>query len=114
MYVLPMEKHELELVASICTMFSDVLLQENTRHTRTLPLLGDLEASCETDLRDLGPLTKAITLTQGCALGERARSQCMPKYWQSCAIGASPRNRVTPLFGVLRSVGAIQVECRHH
>jgi hypothetical protein len=37
-----MEKHELELVTSTCTMSCNVLLQDCTRHTRTLPLLTDL------------------------------------------------------------------------
>jgi hypothetical protein len=40
-----MEKHELELVMSTCTMSCNVPLQECTRHTRTLPLLTYLEAT---------------------------------------------------------------------
>jgi hypothetical protein len=32
LYVRPMEKHELELVTSNCTMSCNVLLQDNTRH----------------------------------------------------------------------------------
>jgi glycine cleavage system protein P-like pyridoxal-binding family len=31
-YVRPMEKHELELVTSTCTMSSNVMLQDCTRH----------------------------------------------------------------------------------
>jgi hypothetical protein len=42
LYVRPMEKHELELVTSNCTMSWNVLLLDCTRHTRTLPLLTDL------------------------------------------------------------------------
>jgi hypothetical protein len=34
-----MEKHELEQVTSTYTMSCNVLLQDYTRHTRTLPLL---------------------------------------------------------------------------
>jgi hypothetical protein len=41
-YVHPMEKHELELVTSTCTMSCNVLFQDCTRHTPTLPLLTDL------------------------------------------------------------------------
>jgi hypothetical protein len=42
-----------------------------TRHTRTLPLLTDLEASRQTDLRGLGFFPKAVIGTQECAVGER-------------------------------------------
>jgi hypothetical protein len=72
MYVLSMEKHELDLVTSICTMSCDVMLQESTRHTRTLPLLTYLEESRETDLRGLGSGIEAVNGTHECALGERA------------------------------------------
>jgi hypothetical protein len=41
-YVLLMEKHALYLVTSTCTMSCNVVLQNRTRHTRTLPLLTDL------------------------------------------------------------------------
>jgi hypothetical protein len=41
-YVRPMEKHELELVMSTCTICCNVLLHDCTRHTRILPLLTDL------------------------------------------------------------------------
>jgi hypothetical protein len=34
-YVRPMEKHELELVMSTCTMSCNVLLRDCTRHTNT-------------------------------------------------------------------------------
>jgi hypothetical protein len=44
-------------------MSCNVLLHECTRHTRTLPLLTNLEASRETDLRDLGSFTEAVTGT---------------------------------------------------
>jgi hypothetical protein len=53
MYVLPMEKHELELVKSTCTMLCNVLLHDCTRHTRTLPLLTNLDDSREADFRCL-------------------------------------------------------------
>jgi hypothetical protein len=72
MYVLSMEKHELELVTSTCTMFCNVLLHDYTRNIRTLPLLIDLEEIREVDLRGLYSFTKAINGTQECALGERA------------------------------------------
>jgi hypothetical protein len=39
LYVLPIESHKLELVTSTCTMSCNVLLQDCTRHTRTLPPL---------------------------------------------------------------------------
>jgi hypothetical protein len=42
LFVRPMEKHELELVTSTNTMSCNVLLQDFTRHTRTLPLLTDM------------------------------------------------------------------------
>jgi hypothetical protein len=42
-----MENHELELVTSTCTTFCNVLFQECTRHTRTLPLLTDFEDSLD-------------------------------------------------------------------
>jgi hypothetical protein len=40
-----MEKHELELVTSACAMSCNVLLQDYTRHTRTLPLFTNVEAA---------------------------------------------------------------------
>jgi hypothetical protein len=40
-----MEKHKLEIVTSTYTMSFNVLLQDCTRHTRTLPLLTNLEAA---------------------------------------------------------------------
>jgi hypothetical protein len=63
MYVLPMEKHELELVKSTCTMSCKVLLHDCTRHTHTLPLLNDLEDNREADLRGLGSFIEALTRT---------------------------------------------------
>jgi hypothetical protein len=45
MYALQTEKHELELVTSTYTMSCNVVLHDCTRHTRTLPLLTDLEAA---------------------------------------------------------------------
>jgi hypothetical protein len=53
-------------------MSGNVLLQDYTRHTRTLPLLSYLEASRETKLRDLGSFNEVVTRTRECALGERA------------------------------------------
>jgi hypothetical protein len=70
--VRPMEKHELAFVTSTCTMSCKVLLQDCTRHTRTLPLLTDLEAAARQTSVVLSSLTEAITGTQECALGERA------------------------------------------
>jgi hypothetical protein len=67
-----MEKHELELVASTCTMLCNVLLHDCTRHTRTLPLLTDLWGRREAYLRGQSSFTKAVNGTQECALGERA------------------------------------------
>jgi hypothetical protein len=72
MYVLPREKHELDLITSTRRMSCNVLLQDGTRHTRTLPLLTELEANCEVDLRGLGSFTEHVTGTESCALGERA------------------------------------------
>jgi hypothetical protein len=46
-------------------------LYDCTRHTRTLPLLTNLEDIREADLRGLGFFTKAVAVTQECALGER-------------------------------------------
>jgi hypothetical protein len=40
-----MENHELELVTNTFTMSCNVLLHDCTRHTRTHPLLIDLEAA---------------------------------------------------------------------
>jgi hypothetical protein len=67
-----MEKHELELVASTCTMSCNVLLHDCTRHTRTLPLLTDLRGRREADLRGLSLFIEAVTGTHECALGKRA------------------------------------------
>jgi hypothetical protein len=65
MYVL-MEKHEMDLVASTCIIMSyNVLLHEYTRHTRTLPLLKDLEVSHEADLRGIGSFSEAAIRTHG-------------------------------------------------
>jgi hypothetical protein len=72
MCVLPIEKHEFELVTSTCTVSGNVLLQDCTRHARTLHLSTDLEDSREADLRGLGSFTEAITKTRECARGERA------------------------------------------
>jgi hypothetical protein len=59
MYILPMEKHELELVTSTCSYW-EVVLHDYTRHTHTLPLLTNLEDCREADLRGLGPFTYAV------------------------------------------------------
>jgi hypothetical protein len=56
---------------STYTMSGNVMLKECTRHTRTFPLLIDLEANREADLRDLGCFTKAVIGTNECALDER-------------------------------------------
>jgi hypothetical protein len=72
MYVLLMEKRESDLATSTCTMLCSVLLQDCTRHTRTLPLLTDLEDNREADLRGLGSFADAVTRTRECAVGERA------------------------------------------
>jgi hypothetical protein len=72
MYVLPMEKRELDLVTSTCTMSCNVLLHECTCHTCTLPLLTYLEASSETHLRGLGSFIEAVIETRECAMGEPA------------------------------------------
>jgi hypothetical protein len=40
LYVLPMEKHELELVTSICTMYCNVTLHNCTRHIFDMASLG--------------------------------------------------------------------------
>jgi hypothetical protein len=65
-----MEKHELDLVTNTCTISCNyVLLQDFTRHTRTLPFLTNLEGSREADLRGLSPFTDIVTGTQDCALG---------------------------------------------
>jgi hypothetical protein len=53
-------------------MSCNVLLQDCTRHTRTLPLLTDLWSRREADLRGLRSFTEAVTGTQECALGKRA------------------------------------------
>jgi hypothetical protein len=52
-------------------MFCNALLQECTRHNRT-PLLTDLEDIREADFRGLASLTRAVTWTQECVVGERA------------------------------------------
>jgi hypothetical protein len=115
MYVFPMEKHELEFVTSTCAMSCNVLLQDCTRHTRTLPpLLTSFEDNCEDNLRGLSSFNEEVNGTQECALGERAFSRCTHESWQVFAIGASPRGIVTQLYGVPHSTGAREVECRHH
>jgi hypothetical protein len=53
-------------------MYYNVVLHDCTRHTRTLPLLTDLEGNYEVDLRGLGSFIEAVTWTQKRALGERA------------------------------------------
>ena len=55
-----MEKHELELVTSICTMSCNVLLHDYTRHTRTLPLLTDIEAAARQTSVVYAPLMKHL------------------------------------------------------
>jgi hypothetical protein len=72
LYVHPMEKHELAFVTSTYTMSCNVLLHDCTRHTRTLPLLTDLEAAARLTSVVLSSFTEAVTGTQECALGERA------------------------------------------
>jgi hypothetical protein len=52
-------------------MYCNVMLQDRTRHTRTLPLLTDLEAAARQTSVVLSSFTEAITGTQECALGER-------------------------------------------
>jgi hypothetical protein len=52
-------------------MFGNVILKECTYHNRT-PLLTDLEADREADLRGLGLFIEAHTGTQECAPDERA------------------------------------------
>jgi hypothetical protein len=82
-----MEKHELEWVTSTYIMSCNVLLHDCTRHTRTLPLLKDLEDSHEANLRGLGSFTEVVTGTQECALGERAWSQYARVFWQILQLG---------------------------
>jgi hypothetical protein len=53
-------------------MSCNVLLHDYFRHTRTLPLLTDLEESREADLRGLSSFLEAFTRTREWALGERA------------------------------------------
>ena len=60
LYVRPMEKHELAFVTSTCTMSCNALLQDCTRHTRTLPLLTDLEAAARRISVVLVPLLKQL------------------------------------------------------
>jgi hypothetical protein len=67
-----MKKHELELVTSTCKISCNVLLLECIRHTRTLPLLTNLLGRRDADLRGLSSFTESVTRTQECALGERA------------------------------------------
>jgi hypothetical protein len=55
-----MEKHELKLVTSTCTMSCNVLLQDFTRHTRTLPLLTDLEVAARLTSVVYAPLMKQL------------------------------------------------------
>jgi hypothetical protein len=72
LYVRPMAEHELAFLTSTCTMSFNVLLHDNTRHTRTLPLLTDLEFAARQTSVALSSFTEAVTGTQECALGERA------------------------------------------
>jgi hypothetical protein len=73
LYVRPVEKHELESVTSTFTMSCNVLLQDCTRHTRTLPHLTNVEAAARQTSLVLGSFTEATIIgTQECALGERA------------------------------------------
>jgi hypothetical protein len=72
MYVLPMEKHKSDLVTITCTMVCNVMLQDCTRHARTLSLSRVLHDSHEVDLRGLGNFTEVVHGTQECVLGERA------------------------------------------
>jgi hypothetical protein len=72
MYVLPLEKHELDLVTSTCIISCNVLLQYCTRHTRTLSLLMDLKDSREANLRGLGSYIEAINGSRECAMDERS------------------------------------------
>jgi hypothetical protein len=67
-----MEKQELKLVTSTCTISCNVLLQDCTRHTRNLPFLTNLRGRREADLRGLSSFTKAVFGTHECALSERA------------------------------------------
>jgi hypothetical protein len=53
-------------------MSCNVFFNDCTRNTRTLPLLADLEANREADLRGLGSFTEAVVGTRESALGERA------------------------------------------
>jgi hypothetical protein len=53
-------------------MSCNVLMNECTRHTRTLTLLTDLDDSREADLRGLSSFIETLIETQECALGERA------------------------------------------
>jgi hypothetical protein len=64
MYVLPMEKHEMDFVTSSCTMSCNVLLHDYTSQTRTLPLFTNIKASREADLRGLSSFTQAFTEIQ--------------------------------------------------
>jgi hypothetical protein len=63
---------KLDLATSTCTLSCNVLLHNCTRHTRTLPILRDLEVNRETSLRDQGSFNESVTWTKECALGERA------------------------------------------
>jgi hypothetical protein len=53
-------------------MYCNVLLQNCTRHTRTLPLLTDLEDNRVAYLRGIGFFNEAITRTRECARSKRA------------------------------------------
>jgi hypothetical protein len=55
-----MEKHELELVLSTCTLSCNVLLHDCTRHTRTLPLLTYLEVAARQTSVFYAPLLKRL------------------------------------------------------
>ena len=54
-------------------MSGNVLLQDNSRHTRTLPLLKDrYEANREVDLRGLGSFAEVMFGTMASAFDEGA------------------------------------------
>jgi hypothetical protein len=74
MYVLPLEKHELELVTSTCTMSCHAMhcCMNVLASLSYPPLLTDLEDNREVDVRGLGSFTKAVNGPQKYALGERA------------------------------------------
>jgi hypothetical protein len=65
LYILPMEKHELDLVTSTGTMSCNVMLHYCTRHTRTLSLLIDRRGQPRVTsvvilARKIGPFTVMV------------------------------------------------------